>query len=162
KDLLKTRSAVRKRKRHIVVDPRNGTKKPVNDVLEPTTSQISILHVEDNQLVAKVLDEMFAGEKWLVELCMDGDRALRKLTGNGHYDLLLVDNELPGLSGLELVQRTRKMTHRRRTPIIMLSGTECETEAWRAGVDAFLKKPEEIHEVPSTIVRLLKTQPRHK
>jgi CheY-like chemotaxis protein/tetratricopeptide (TPR) repeat protein len=162
KDLLKTRSAVRKRKRHIVVDPQKTTTKPVNDTPEQDPSQISILHVEDNKLVAKVLDEMFAGEKWLVELCMDSDRALRKLTGNRHYDLLLVDNELPGLSGVELVRRARKMTHRRRTPIIMLSGAECETEAWRAGVDAFLKKPEEINDVPSTIVRLLKTQPRHK
>jgi DNA-binding response OmpR family regulator len=48
------------------------------------------------------------------------------------------------------------MTHRRRTPIVMLSGTDCETDAWRAGVDAFLKKPEQINEVPSTVTRLLK------
>jgi CheY-like chemotaxis protein len=83
------------------------------------------------------------------------------LTDHQHYDLVLVDNELPGLSGLELVQRARRMTHRRRTPIVMLSGTDCETEAWRAGVDAFLRKPDDIDQVASTIARLLKVEVKH-
>jgi DNA-binding response OmpR family regulator len=98
---------------------------------------------------------MFPADEWLVELCTDGDSALRKLTGNDHYDLLLVDSDLPGLSGLDLVQRARKITHRRRTPIVMLSGSNCETAAWKAGVDAFLGRPEQISELPSTISRLL-------
>jgi hypothetical protein len=50
------------------------------------------------------------------------------------------------------------MTHRRRTPIVMISGADCETEAWRAGVDAFLKKPGQISELPSTLARLLKVE----
>jgi putative two-component system response regulator len=74
---------------------------------------------------------------------------------NDHYDLLLVDNDIPGLSGVELVQRARKITQYRRTPIVMLSGSACEAGAWRAGVNAFLKKPEQIGELPSTIARLL-------
>src|ERR1700693_6195000 len=84
----------------------------------------------------------------------------KKLTSDERFDLLLVDNELPGLSGLDLVKRARKITHRRRTPIVMLSGIDCETDAWRAGVDAFLKKPEQIDEVPSTVARLLKVEVR--
>ena len=99
---------------------------------------------------------MLAAEDWHVDLCKDGDTGLRKLTGSDHYDLVLVDNDLPGLSGLELVQRARKMTHRRRTPIVMLSASDHETEAWAAGVDAFLKKPKQINELTSTLARLLK------
>jgi DNA-binding NtrC family response regulator len=38
----------------------------------------------------------------------------------------------------------------------MLSGDDCEKEAWRAGVDAFLRKPEAIDQVSSTITRVLK------
>lgn len=153
KELLKTRTAVRKRRRHIFSKPRK-IKRIVGP--EPGSTHVSILHAEDNQELATLISEMFAGEAWRVELCMDGDAALRKLTSDERYDLLLVDNELPGLSGLDLVKRARKMTHRRRTPIVMLSGTDCETDAWRAGVDAFLKKPEQINEVPSTVTRLLK------
>ncbi len=67
----------------------------------------------------------------------------------------VVDNDLPGLSGLELVLRVRSMARRRNTPIIMLSGDDCEKEAWRAGVSGFLRKPEDIEKVSSTIARLL-------
>ena len=158
KDLLKTRSAVRKRRQHLFSKPRKIKRKVTKPGSERATSQISVLHVEDDEQIAKLVHEMFAGEEWVVELCADGYGALEKLTGNDHYDLLVVDNDLPGLSGLELVQRARKMTHRRRTPIVMLSGSDCETEAWGAGVHAFLRKPEQISELPSTINRLLEVQ----
>ena len=155
KELLKTRTAVRKRRRHIFSKPRKIKYRPVG-LPEPGSTQISILHAEDNEPLANVINEMLSVEGWRVELCVDGDSALRNLTSDERIDLLLVDNELPGLSGLDLVKRTRKMTHRRRTPIVMLSGYDCETEAWRAGVDAFLKKPQQVKDLPSTISRLLR------
>jgi CheY-like chemotaxis protein/tetratricopeptide (TPR) repeat protein len=161
KNLLNTRSAIRKRRHHIFSKPRRIPRKVVKPSADRATSQISILHVEDNKLIAKLVDDMCSPEDWRVELSVDGDSALRKLTGNDHYDLLVVDNDLPGLSGLELVQRARKMTHHRRTPIVMLSGSDCETEAWGAGVDAFLKKPEQIKDLPSTIARLLVNGQEH-
>ena len=133
-------------------------KKKVRADQELATSQISILHVEDNQQIAKLVTDIVTSEEWRVELCADGYTALEKLTGNDHYDVLVVDNDLPGLSGVELVERARKMRHRHRTPIVMLSGNDCETEAWRAGVNAFLKKPEQINELAVTIARLLKVE----
>jgi len=156
KELLKTRTAVRKRRRHIFSKPRKIKSRIVGPA--PGFTHVSILHAEDNRQLANLIHEMFSGDTWRIELCVDGDDALRKLTGDERYDLLLVDNELPGLSGLDLVKRARKMTHRRRTPIVMLSGADCETEAWRAGVDAFLKKPEQINELPNTLARLLKVE----
>jgi CheY-like chemotaxis protein/tetratricopeptide (TPR) repeat protein len=154
KELLKTRTAVRKRRRHIFSKPRKIKYRPVGPDL--SSAPISILHAEDSMPVAHLVSDMFSAEGWQIELCTDGDTALRKLTSEERVDLLLVDNELPGVNGLDLVKRTRKMTHRRRTPIVMLSGNDCETEAWRAGVDAFLKKPAQVNELPSTIARLLK------
>jgi CheY-like chemotaxis protein len=155
KKLLDARSAVRKRRRHIFSKPKKAIKQAQK--LEPkrVVTQVSILHVEDNEMVAKLVGEMLAAEHWRVELCVDSDSALRKLFGNDHYDALVIDNDLPGLSGLELVQRARKISHRRRTPIIMLSGDDIEKEAWRAGVDDFVRKPEGINRVASTITRVL-------
>jgi CheY-like chemotaxis protein/tetratricopeptide (TPR) repeat protein len=158
KDLLETRSAVRKRRRHLFSKSRKIKRKVVSQGPERATSQISILHVEDNQQIAKLITDIVASEEWRVELCADGYSALDKLTGKDHYDLLLVDNDIPGLSGLELIQRARTISHRRRTPIVMLSGSDGEAEAWRAGVDAFLTKPEEINELAPTIARLLKIE----
>ena len=37
----------------------------------------------------------------------------------------------------------------------MLSGSDCESEAWGAGVNSFLRKPEDIEKVSLTIKRLL-------
>ncbi|MDX6403021.1 MAG: hypothetical protein QOH70_476 [Blastocatellia bacterium] len=158
KDLLKTRSAVRPRRSHLFSQPRKIKKKLIKQSVERASSQISILHVEDDQQTSNLVDEMFAAEEWHVELCTDGYGALEKLTGNDHYDVLIVNNDIPGLSGLELVQRARKITHRRRTPIIILSGSDCEKEAWGAGVDAFLRKPEQISKLPATINRVLKAE----
>ena len=159
KELLKTRTAVRKRRRHIFSKPRKIKYTPVGRPA-PGSTEISILHAEDNKPIANLINEMLAAEAWQIELCLDGDSALLKLTSDERVDLLLVDNELPGLSGLDLVKRARKMTHRRRMPIVMLSGNDCETEAWRAGVDAFLRKPDQVNELPSTISRLLKVDMR--
>ncbi|HVS80273.1 MAG TPA: response regulator [Pyrinomonadaceae bacterium] len=156
KDLLKTRSIVRKRRRHIFSKPKKAEGKIVPEGSRPAASQISILQAEDNEMVASLLGDMFATQHWWVERCADGGSALDKLTSGERYDLLLFDNDLPGLSGLELVLRARSMPHRRRTPIIMLSGNDCEAEAWRAGVDDFLRKPKGIDQVLSAIARLLK------
>jgi CheY-like chemotaxis protein len=158
KELIETgaRTAVRPRRSHLIVHPKRAKKKKIQTDHAQAASQISILHVEDNQQIAKLVKDMVASEEWRVELCVDGYGALEKLTGNDDYDLLLVDNEIPELSGLELIKRARTISHRRRIPIVMLSESDCEAEAWRAGVDAFLKKPEQINELPVTIARLLK------
>jgi len=155
KELLKTRSAVRQRRRHLFSKSRKIKSKIIRQKPERATSQICILHVEDNEQIAKLVKDMFASKEWRVELCTDGYSALEKLTGNDHYDVLVVDNDLPGLSGLEVVQRARKVRHRWRTPIVMLAGSDCEKEAWGAGVNDFLRKPEQTSELPSRISRLL-------
>jgi CheY-like chemotaxis protein len=93
---------------------------------------------------------------------MNGSTALKLLKGDARYDVVIVDNDLPGLNGLELVLRTKGIAHRRHTPIIMLSGDDCEKEAWRAGVDAFLRKPEAVDQISPTITRLLEEHKKRR
>jgi CheY-like chemotaxis protein len=156
KELLKTRTAVRRRRHHIFSEPRKIKTRPGRNRGHRGSAQVSVLHVGNPRLASRLVGEVLAPDEWRVEVCTDGDSALRKLTGGDDFDLLVIDEELSGLTPLELVQRTRKITHRRRTPVIMLAAAESETQAWRAGVDAFLKKPDEVDELPSTVARLLK------
>ena len=155
KDLLKTRSTVRKRRRHIL-RPHGIRKAVAKRVIPVTKSEISILHVEEHDHVARIVGEIMAAENWQVDLCSDSDTALLKLTDNDRYDVLIFDNNLPGISGLELVARARKITHRRRTPIIVLSAEDCEQAAWRAGANAFLRKTQAMDQLATTIRRLVR------
>lgn len=153
-ELLKTRSTARKRRRPIVSKSKAG-KKTATPATKRDAKQVSVLHVEDNKQVAHVIKDFLSSEGMNVETCGNGLTALKWLSGDARYDVVVVDNDLPGLGGLELVRRVHKITHRRKTPIIMLSGDDIETEAWRAGVKEFLRKPEDIDRVASTIERLL-------
>jgi two-component system, chemotaxis family, chemotaxis protein CheY len=155
RDLLPSRSTVRKRRRHIFSKAKKRKKRVERRVDNSHRSQVSVLHVEDHPMVARVIGEMLEAANYRVELCTDGKAALAKLTGDDHYDVLVIDNELPGLKGLELVRTTKKMTHRRRMPIIMLSGDDIEKQAWGAGADEFLRKPEGVERIAATVERLL-------
>lgn len=90
-----------------------------------------------------------------VELCADGTEAMRKIESKARYHLLILDNQLPDKDGLELVRRARQFPHRRRTPIIMLSANDVERDALRVGINAFLRKPQDIGRLTATVTRLL-------
>ncbi len=114
-----------------------------------------ILYVEDDALVRGLLRGSLEADGWLLDVCAEGQSAWEKIAGTAHYDLLLLDHELPGKSGIELVNEARLLAHRARTPIIMLSGANVEAEARRAGVDIFLRKPDGALSVGHIIDRLL-------
>lgn len=154
KNLVDARSPIVPRGRRLI----RGTGRPFPRPTDKATQPITILYVEDNQIVTDAVRETLESEGWKVDVCAEGISGLTRIVGGTHYNLLLLDNEVPGLKGLELVRLARKLPHRRRTPIIMLSAAECETEAWRAGVDAFLKKPDEVLAVVKTITRLLRIE----
>jgi DNA-binding response OmpR family regulator len=114
-----------------------------------------ILLVEDSQFVSDAVKETLEEEGWRVETCADGLVAWLLMKGEARYDLIILDNELPNLSGLELTRRARELPHRKETPIIMLSARECARDALLAGASLFLRKPQDISKIVETVARLL-------
>jgi DNA-binding response OmpR family regulator len=114
-----------------------------------------ILFVEDSQFVSDAVKETLEGEGWRVETCADGYVGLLLLKSDRRYDLILLDNELPNVSGLELTRRARELAHRKQTPIIMFSASEGVREAHLAGANVFLRKPQDIGKIVETVARLL-------
>ena len=146
-DLQDHRSIKRKRNRHLIAAKgRKGG--------SGIRNSLTILHVEDHEAVSALVQEILSAEGVGVEACTSGADAWEILRRNDHYDAVIVDNNLPAVSGLELVLRVRSMPSRRSLPIIMLSEDDCEKEAWRAGVDAFLRKTQ-VDQLSSTIARVL-------
>jgi CheY-like chemotaxis protein len=114
-----------------------------------------ILHVEDSRVVVAAVKTTLEAEGWTVEVCADGLCALNKLAGEVSYDLLLLDNGLPDVCGLELARHARRLLRYRCTPIIMLSADDLRDEARRAGVNEFLRKPDEIDRLVEVVRRLM-------
>lgn len=116
---------------------------------------IRILHIEDDKTIATVAREMLEEQGWQVQTCDDGNAAIEHISGGVHYDLLLVDYDLPGINGLDLVKRARTLAHRSRIPIAVLSATPVEAEAREAGANIFLRKPQDVGSLAKNISGLL-------
>ncbi|MFL6211022.1 MAG: response regulator [Pyrinomonadaceae bacterium] len=114
-----------------------------------------ILYVEDHRLVADAVRDTLEAEGWRVVLCIDGAAALTKIASGARYDLLITDNHLPHVNGLELVRYVRRVQHRAALPVVMFSAVDCAAAAYQAGVNVFLQKPEGITELVNTIRELL-------
>lgn len=83
------------------------------------------------------------------------DQACEKIREKD-FDLYLLDNWLPGGSGVELCRKIREFDH--ETPIIFYSGAAYETdrqEALSAGAQVYLVKPSDIDKLVETVKRFL-------
>lgn len=125
---------------------------------QESVQQIRILYAEDYDLVLFTVKQLLELEGWHIELCRDGTSALEKIEGREHFDCIVLDADMPGMHGLELLARARLMTHRRRTPVVIFTALDCEEEAQEAGADAFLRKPSGIRDLVPTIEQLLNPQ----
>ena len=116
---------------------------------------LTVLYVEDHKIVADAVKETLEEEGFRVVLCSDGAVALQRVSGHARYDLFIVDNHLPNVNGIELIRHTRQLPHRQNIPIIMLSATDSSGEAYQAGVNVFLKKPEGVKKLVESVNRLI-------
>lgn len=118
---------------------------------------LTILYAETHKVVAKAVKDTFEAEGWRVVLCFDGAAAVNRLASEASYDLLVFDNHLPHINGLELVRYARRLPNRERTPVIILSAAEAAAaEARDAGVDAFLRKPHDVGQIVCMVRELVR------
>jgi len=54
-----------------------------------------------------VVKDTLESEGWQVEVCANGAEALQRIKSDAHYDLLLLDYDLPGLNGIGLLRSAR-------------------------------------------------------
>ena len=108
--------------------------------------RLSVLVADDNPTNREVLGKILERAGHSVTLVADGDLALDAMEA-GHFDIVLLDRNMPGLSGLETLQAIRLMTRgRERLPVVMLSADvtlEAKKECLEAGADSFIPKPVE-------------------
>ena len=153
KHLLNLRKPIKKRRRRIIkADASSANASPKES---KAAKPAKILHVEDDKTVAGIVKEMREEQGWHVETCAEGKAALERIYGPDDYDLLLVDYDLPGGNGLEIIKRARELDHRCATPMVMLAASPVEAAACEAGADVFLRKPQDVTSLADTINRFL-------
>lgn len=117
--------------------------------------QIRILYAEDYDLVLFTVKQLLELEGWQVDICRNGSAAAKKIDSDEPYDLIILDVQMSGESGLMLVQRIRQLPDRRHLPVIMFSGSLRHEDALAAGANAFLNKPTGLKDLIATCKSLL-------
>lgn len=114
-----------------------------------------ILICDDNEATHQILSLYLEAEGMRYHSVFNGRTALKK-TESDHYDLIILDVMMPGLSGTEVCREIRKFSE---VPIIMLTGKGEEIDrilGLEMGADDYVLKPFSPREVVVRIKRILK------
>jgi DNA-binding NtrC family response regulator len=115
----------------------------------------NILVVDDEALIRETLAEFLSQEGFSVSVRGTGEEALR-LVESQRFDMVLCDVQLPGMDGMELLERLLRVNPQTFVLLITAYGTvENAVEAFHRGAHDYLMKPILLEEVLSKIRRLL-------
>ena len=112
---------------------------------------MNILIVEDDDNIANVVSEILQAREFETVLCDTGSQAV-ELIKNNMYDLILLDLNLPGMDGLEILRQFRE--HNTNTPVLILSARdqiEDKVNGLDLGANDYLTKPFHFQELEARI-----------
>ncbi|HEY2114292.1 MAG TPA: response regulator transcription factor [Candidatus Angelobacter sp.] len=119
-----------------------------------------ILIAEDDTPLATFIAKAFNSEDHVTEIAPTGDDALQR-TQRGGFDLLILDLNLPVISGSEVLRKVRSANS--DIPILILTATDAEAErvaCLDAGADDYLTKPFSFLELSARIRAVLRRKNR--
>jgi two-component system, sensor histidine kinase and response regulator len=121
---------------------------------KPNFANNNILIAEDNKVNQIVISKMLDKLSCRFHIVNDGKQALAEYKKNhAHYDILLMDCEMPTLNGYEATRLIRQWEHNNKVgkiPIIAVTAhaqQEFETKSKRAGMDDYITKPVDINSI---------------
>lgn len=118
----------------------------------------SILLVEDDPDITRLLKLHFSRQLFRFTSCSDGEEAIDKIS-NEDFDLIMLDVSLPDINGMDLCKKLRERNV--KTPIMMLTARSEETDkvlALELGADDYMTKPFGIVELTERIQALLRRE----
>lgn len=109
-----------------------------------------LLCIDDSHAILQYERSLFEKSGYIVVTASSAREGLR-LAGIFNFDAVLLDYELPDMSGHQVTLALRRL--RPETPVIMFSGSEIPAETYKL-VDAVVPKTGSIRELLPTVVRL--------
>ncbi len=122
-------------------------------VSEATESRGRLLVVDDNEMNRDMLSRRLKREGYQVDVAEDGTQTLDLIHTNA-FDLILLDVEMPGLSGFEVLQRIRQNHSLAELPVIMATARDSSSDiiaGFKLGANDYVTKPIDF---PVLLVRL--------
>ncbi|MDA7599389.1 response regulator transcription factor [Alphaproteobacteria bacterium] len=119
-----------------------------------------ILIVEDNAALAAAIKHRFDDEGHAVTVVHDGEEGRHFLTQE-RFDLCILDVNLPGISGLEILVSANRQNI--DIPVLMLTARDSiqdRVAGLDAGADDYLVKPFEMDELMARVRALLRRKPK--
>jgi CheY-like chemotaxis protein/HPt (histidine-containing phosphotransfer) domain-containing protein len=114
---------------------------------QPAVTQalpLAILVVDDDELNQRMMRLILKRDGHLVETALNGAEALAAVKSK-HFDIVLMDLQMPVMDGIEASRRIRQLEHgKRRTFIVALTASylpEKGRELFEAGIDNYMAKP---------------------
>lgn len=117
---------------------------------------LNILLAEDERAVAFAIAFALKCDGHKIQLVADGAQALASVrTDPDAFGLLITDHSMPGMTGVELVQRLREESFRGKIMVLSAHLSAENRAAYQAlAVDAMVSKPFDVHELRATITCL--------
>jgi len=113
------------------------------DLQDAGPAQAMILVVDDNELNRDLLTRRLARKGFATDEASDGFKALEWIA-NHHCDLVLLDIMMPGMSGIEVLEKVRETRDGTELPIIMATAKDTREDivaALRLGANDYVTKP---------------------
>lgn len=101
-----------------------------------------ILSIDDSKAVHSFLNMCFENKKIQLDHAYNGEEGLSKIFPESSYDLILLDWEMPGLTGPEVLKKIREGNN--QTPVMMLTSKNEPSEIEQVlnlGANEFVMKP---------------------
>ena len=135
---------------------------PAETVLEteePKKMRARVLVVDDNAVAQTIASQALRRQAFDVECAGDGLAAVQAAS-RSHFDVILMDLQMPGLDGFGATERIRTLQGYRETPIIALTAN-CSND-YRArcaahGMQGFLAKPVRTRDLVQTVEKYVET-----
>ncbi|KEA54437.1 histidine kinase [Mangrovibacter sp. MFB070] len=116
---------------------------------------ITVMAVDDNPANLKLIGVLLEDLVQQVVLCNSGRQAVEKAR-SGHYDIILMDIQMPDMDGIHACELIRQMPHLHKTPVVAVTAHAIagqKEKMLRAGMNDYLAKPIEEDKLRSLLLR---------